>query len=575
MARVKQVNQWREQFNPLVGLVMARARTLLEQGQRGDYADLQWTYKFVEERYPTLFALVERRLSSLVELDWEVKAMPEESLPEGATPAMAEAQAHYLRQSYQRIDNLKDAIEHLGMATFRGYAHLQKHDCDGDGQIDHLEPLDQWNFVKAGLNGNWFWNPDAIQTGWRALPKENEIKESPEPGESEAEADVPAAASTTPGIDRDSFVIREVKRPVNPIALQAFIRYALATKDWSGFVEIFGIPGGVVIGPPNVPSDKEGEYQSSGEKIAEGGTGYLPNGSDFKYNDSPRGVNPFRDFLRAQSEDVVLAGTGGLLTMLTESGSGTLAGNAHQDTFDKIAGAEAGKVSEVFQRDFDKELIEAKFPGQPVLAYFTLSTLDETAAETLKFKREVFSGFMRDGTVADVLANQTDFKQLTKDVELPVNEEYVDPYLPVQTQQGATVTGEVVRDSEGDVIGAKTDGNGNPQIPNPKTQIGKPADPNPDVPPITNRGPSQGAPSADLETAGRHLVASAVANDLEPIMRRMQLIMQIEDPEIFHAKATALLGEIDKLKGDILKDPAAAQAIAKLMNAGVAGGLSK
>ena len=39
-----------------------------------------------------------------------------------------------------------------------------------------------------------------------------------------------------------------------------------------------------------------------------------------------------------------------------------------------------------------------------------------------EFRRAVWLGFQRDGTVSDVLANQTDLKRLTEEVGLPVNE---------------------------------------------------------------------------------------------------------------------------------------------------------
>lgn len=469
-ATIKQFNAWREQFNPLVGLDMKRARTLLEAGQRGEFADLQWTYKFVEESFPTSFALIERCTSPLLEMEWTVTQTEEEALPEGCTPDQAAKQANYLRQCYERIGNLEDAIEHIAMAKFRGFAHLQLQDKDGDGEIDCFELLDQWNFVRAGLHGNWWWNPDALQTSYKSLPKGNEITDGDLTG-GNGDNGGPSGTGQEPStekLSRKDFIIREVKRPVNPIALRAYIRWAMGKKDHAGFIEIYGIPGAVVIGPPNVSKEKETEYQSAGQSIAEGGSGYMPNGSDVKFPDGPRGVNPFKEFLRGEVEDVVLAGTGGLLTMLTESGSGTLGGSAHSETFNKIARSEAKKVSAVFQRDFDKQLLADEFPDQPVLAYFELQSMDETAAETLKFKREVWRGFMSDGTVADILANQTDLKQLTKDVELPVIEEYVDPYVPVETKAGKMITGELLRDGKngktGDIIGARTESGADPAV---------------------------------------------------------------------------------------------------------------
>ncbi|MDD4018691.1 MAG: hypothetical protein PHV28_12200 [Kiritimatiellae bacterium] len=76
---------------------------------------------------------------------------------------------------------------------------------------------------------------------------------------------------------------------------------------------------------------------------------------------------------------IVLVGTGGLLTMLAESGSGTLAGSAHQEAFNQVAKADAVMVAEALRRDFDKPLLEGAFPGWPVEAGFELR-MEETVA---------------------------------------------------------------------------------------------------------------------------------------------------------------------------------------------------
>lgn len=38
-------NQWREYVNPLRGLTLERIVSLIEQGERGAFADLQWFYQ--------------------------------------------------------------------------------------------------------------------------------------------------------------------------------------------------------------------------------------------------------------------------------------------------------------------------------------------------------------------------------------------------------------------------------------------------------------------------------------------------------------------------------------------------
>ena len=194
-----------------------------------------------------------------------------------------------------------------------------------------------------------------------------------------------AATQTVLGlpVDPARFIIREAPRPINRVALIAFIRKSLSQKDWDAFIEIFGLPGAVVIGPPGVPQGSETLYQTAAENVAKSASGYLPNGSSVEFSDAPRGSSPFREHLRYHEEQLILAGTGGLLTMLAQSGSGTLAGSAHQETFEIIAKAEALKLSEVFQKQFDAETLERLFPGQPRLAYFEIAANQETDVSTI------------------------------------------------------------------------------------------------------------------------------------------------------------------------------------------------
>src|SRR6185503_9997020 len=126
MARlVRGTNRWREWYNPLRGLTVARAIQLLEAGQRGEFADLQWLFRLVEKRNATHRALIIRRRSALQKLDWDIKIVS--VLPPGATESQAKAQKQTLREAYDGVDNLRGAIAFLALAEFRGFSHLQKH----------------------------------------------------------------------------------------------------------------------------------------------------------------------------------------------------------------------------------------------------------------------------------------------------------------------------------------------------------------------------------------------------------------------------------------------------------------
>jgi len=152
-----------------------------------------------------------------------------------------------------------------------------------------------------------------------------------------------------------------------------YFRRNLALRDWSLFLDVYGIPSVFFIGPPGVTEEKEKQYLAIAQDLVKDGRGYLPNGTEVKYvNGGGTGKPPFRDNLDYLDRQITLLGTGGLLTMLTESGSGTLAGNAHQEAFDQVAKADAVMVAEALQRDFDAPMLAAAFPGWPVEAGFEL-----------------------------------------------------------------------------------------------------------------------------------------------------------------------------------------------------------
>jgi len=91
-----------------------------------------------------------------------------------------------------------------------------------------------------------------------------------------------------------------------------------------------------------------------------------------------RGINPFHTYLKALDEALVLAATGGKLSILSERGVGLQAGQVHWRAWREVMQAEALLISEVFQRQFDAPLLARHFPGRPPLAYFELCANEET-----------------------------------------------------------------------------------------------------------------------------------------------------------------------------------------------------
>ena len=501
--RMKAINKWREQYNPLRGLTISRAVSLLEAAQRGEFADVQWACYFVEQTDPDLLALIERRTGALLEMEYDIR-VAESTETRKIDDKLAADQAAALRAAYDKLDNLYEAIEHLDMALFRGFAHVQKWPGP-DGAITHLEPLDQWNFVRDGMYGNWFFNPEARSVGASGMKPEDLI-------------------------DPAGYLIRVCRRPVNRIGLLKFIRQNLSQKDWDAFIEIFGVPGGVVIGPANVPEEKEAAYKDAAEAVAEGASGYLPNGADIKWPDAVRGVSPFQQHLEFLQKQLILAGTGGLLTMLAEAGSGTLAGGAHSVTFQTIARADARKVSEIFQTQFDKPLLAALFPDEPVLAYFEIAAREEQdvgdiVEHALKLSQ---AGYQMD---AAELSTKTGYALSLKTISTPGTSPAFPASIRGNSRSSARLT-----------------------------------------PVLLNRFTTPAGSSPALLSAALEQLARAEAADLRPLRDRLEIILTIEDDAALKTALDKFQRELPAYLLDINKSPAAAIVLENSFGAALLNG---
>ncbi len=506
---IRNANHWREGYNPLRGLTVATAVTLVETWDRGEFADLMWLYRWIERSDATLSAVVNRREAALTKLDWEVKGLDEDDFPPGVsvTEADVQAQKDALREAYERIDNLREAIAHLALADFRGFSFVEKQAVNGPS-IDHLECVDQWNVVREGMRGAWYYNPSGMRTSAASLGEANRM-------------------------ELRNYVHTTCERHVDFVALFAVLRKALGQKDWAAFVEGFGLNPTIIIGPPNVAQDKAADFQAGAESVAEHSSGYLPNGSDVKYANSEKGQQPFKEYIAAQDADIVLAGTSGKLTMLAESGSGTLAGGAHKDTFDELAKGHAQRLSEAFQRDFDRPLLAQLFPGKPVLAYFELCANEET-----------------------------NVSEVVKDVAALATAGYA-----VKPEQIEEKTGYEVGQRGAGSMERGAQANGNGTDPTRASDSTPPADDDA----IGNRQSAIANRSFDPVAN----LKAALKGDLASLARRVRNIAAIQDEGIRREKLATFRKELPALLQDLNADPAAAAPMAALIERSLAAGASQ
>jgi len=356
--QMRRLNRWRETLNPLRGLTIQAAISRLDQAQRGIWADAQWTFQLIERRDEDLIAVIESTSGALTELNWYIRTC--EGDPRRAAQwddVLAAEQSALLLDRYNRILNLYEALDHLALAKFRGYAHVQ---IRAEGEwLDQVEMLDQWNVARDGMRGDWYWNPDAKAVPVGSLPPEYRL-------------------------DPAAYLIVETPRPVDEVALIKYLRTSMSAKDWDAWIEIYGIPSWIVTLPPGVPAGKEDAYRDAAAEVAAGGSGALPHGSEAQAASAPGGTAPFREHMEWWSQRLVLAATGGLLTSVAlPTGIGSGASDAHAETFARIARGRAKRSSEEFQRKIDRPILEEHFPGRPHLAYFEFDAREERDAAAI------------------------------------------------------------------------------------------------------------------------------------------------------------------------------------------------
>lgn len=492
------ISSSREQNNPLRSLTISRAISLMESAQRGDYLELQWLYNFLEQTYDVLIALQERRYGRLDEMGWETKIIPKNRRRRSFDQTLAEEQAAALAEMYDRIDNLKEAISHTASATFRMYSHLNIQ-RDAAGEINHLEPLDQWNFLRNGMFGDWYWNPEATITNYRSLPESNKL--------------VP-----------DDFIIRTVARHIDRPGLIRYIRSNLAVKDWSGFIELFGIPTPIITMPAGATESQKSAYEAACSAIAQGRPVALPNGSTATFPDGTRGNEPFSAYLKWCDEQMVLIGTGGLLTMLSmPQGIGSGSSDVHDAAFQSIAKAEAYRISEIFQRQLDKPFLARAFPGKPILAYFEIAAQEATDPGTI----------LEHATKANTAGFQMDPAELSEmtGYKLSVRATPVSPSLsPFSSTLPAALNSEL-------------------------------------------RTLNSELSNTQLRLNAQDALARAMAEDLAPVRARIEEALALEDDQAMLAALQKLQADMPDLLTSILAAPAAEQILEDTTTAAMINGI--
>ena len=340
-ARRTAASAWLERTNPLAGLSIRAAQRIYDAARGGDFSRIQYIYSEIEQEDPVLMTCVDRRASALSGLGWKVSTQQD--------GAEADEQKAALEERLAEAEGLDEALEHLALAFFRGYAHARPL-WDGPGKLAGFDLPNNWNFARDPATKQWFWNERA------------EYCDPSHPG--------PGLVPVPPGELVTVQRVRAIDRP----ALACALRDAVGERDWGRFLERYGIPFVVFTAPPTASDDTMPRFAEAAEKIADGLSTAVPAGSTVSFAGEARNADPFTPFVEQIHKLIVLMSTGGTLTSLAESGAGTLAGNAQMKVWEQIVKRDGVAIGAALDRGVCRPLLRGipDFAGRAPLVKFEL-----------------------------------------------------------------------------------------------------------------------------------------------------------------------------------------------------------
>lgn len=526
-------------FNPIRGLTPERLVRDLDSFHMGYLAQAARTWEAMEQRDLYLGNVASKRKKSVARLPWKIETLEESR--------EAKNQAKALEAFYKGIEvtSVLEGNERGGISL------LIRQMMDAVGKKFAVHEI-VWTTPGGGTGPTaefrfcplwWFEN----RTGnLQFLPTEGAVEGVPM-------ADGEWLVTVGEGIMECSSV--------------AYVFKHLPLKDWLNYSEKFGFPG--LLGKTSAAKDSP-EWTAMEDAVGNFSNDWAAVCSQqdtIEMVEAKGGAQnlPYPPLVEYCDRAIAARWRGADLSTISQGQAG-LGASLQGDETDLILEDDAEMISETLNRQVDRFVLDYTFgPEVETKARFCLIGTSEDEALS-QFKRDAWKGFLNDGTINDVLANLTDLKELTSEVGIPVNPDYIDPYLPVLSGPGAPVTGDTITDPEGDVVGGTSAGPGpNDQGPNPRDQ-GNPNDPNNQKPGETLANEAM-AGSIKLVRAARSEFARATAQALQPVGKRIAAILDLPDG-LRRDALERLLNEMPSLRAAINKDPANTKALEEALSAG-------
>ena len=346
-------------MNPLRGLNSRDVEQILDFSNNGCISRLELIYRMLEKSNIDVATIIKRRQSALIGCDWEIRKRDNAS-QNAENEALADEQVAMLNENFARAEDsgtLIEAIQTLGTAIFRGIAVVEP--IFSDDGLERFVSYEPWNFCIDPTTKDVYWNPKAVDI----LDFQKRLKK----------------------VTGTKCIVSLEEAPVDGLVLPIYIRSDFGEEQWAKLIARRGLPNCYIIAPP-LANEKINEFAIAAKKVADGGNGALPNGSEVHTERTdPQNSQAFQMFLEHQQKQIILAGTGGILGSLAEAtGLGSGVADAHQDTWKEIIKADAFKISNLINRKVGHILLDKYFPNKPKLAFFNIDTATpKTATEVL------------------------------------------------------------------------------------------------------------------------------------------------------------------------------------------------
>lgn len=253
--------------------------------------------------------LYSRMVESVAMQGWKIDAADDS--PE------AQRQKNALEEFYHSVNGLQQSFGQLASAMFYGYAHLQYIE---DSWGRHFEFIPQRYWVRPGELNQWQFNPQCY-----------------------------IGVDTGESVEDETLVVMEHRYPILFPAARASFERNHAKITWDNHMDRYGSAPVIINAPKDASPAVMDAMERACEQLKSGASIVLPPESPAApLNASNINENYFLSRINMADKDQVRFVMAGTLTVLNESGSGTLAGSAHTDSWNAVVSAVCSKVAEAF-----------------------------------------------------------------------------------------------------------------------------------------------------------------------------------------------------------------------------------